>query len=184
MIPGLEFRCHDDIHILGLGITHNISSGDPTAVAKHIQGLGGVAVLAHPGRNGYQCPRELSGVLHGIEIWNAAYDGRFVPPLANIRLLQEARATNPALLGFGGADLHVFDRPPGVVLHVRGNGSGRVDGEMVLHGLRSGSFSTRGRYLSFDGTTIPDWLGGVSIRTFRTLYEISRHFRNAVLGES
>src|SRR3990172_6112768 len=28
MIPGLEFRCSDDIHILGLGITGDISSSD------------------------------------------------------------------------------------------------------------------------------------------------------------
>ncbi len=147
MIPGLEFRCSDDIHILGLGVADHNPSNDPVAVASQIRENGGLAILAHPGRNGYQCPRELYTMLNGIEIWNAGYDGRFVPRLANLRLLEEARAANPAVLGFGGADLHAFRRPPGVVLQLRANGIARVDTGMVLHNLRTGGFSVCGRYL-------------------------------------
>jgi hypothetical protein len=55
---------------------------------------GGLAVLAHPGRAAYHCPPALCVALDGIEIWNAAYDGRFVPPPASFRLLQEARCAN------------------------------------------------------------------------------------------
>ncbi len=39
MIPGLEFRCSGDIHILGLGIAHDIASGDPVTVASRISGM-------------------------------------------------------------------------------------------------------------------------------------------------
>ena len=184
MIPGLEFRCQEDLHILGIGVTENIASTDPFIVASHIQGLGGLAVIAHPGRNGYQFPRELCKVLDGIEIWNAGYDGRFVPPLANFRLLKEAQAVNPAVLGFGGADLHGFDRPPGVVLRLRQNGSGSVDRETVLDDLRTGGFSICGRYVSFDANAASHRLSRLYLWAFRKLYEISSAVRNGVLGES
>ena len=184
MIPGLEFQCNGNIHLLGLGITKEIISTDPIVVAREIQALGGLAILAHPGRNGYQYPAELYLVLNGIEIWNAGYDGRFVPPLANLRLLQEARTANPNIRGFGGEDLHIWVRPPRVVVDLQGVGIGPLDIEMVLHGLQTGRFSVHGRYLSFDAMTGPDWLGGMPLRVFRKTYEISKTFRNLVFGES
>jgi hypothetical protein len=184
LIPGLEFRCSGDVHMLGLGINDGIHDDDPVKVATEIRRRGGLAVLAHPGRNGYQCPAELYPVLNGIEIWNAGYDGRFVLPLANLRLLQEARTANHNILGFGGEDLHIWDRPPRVVVNLRRKEVGRLDIGMVLHGLQMGRFSVHGRYLSFDAMTGPDWLGGIPLRVFRKIYEISRGFRNAVFGDS
>ncbi len=184
LIPGLEFCCTDDIHVLGLGITHNIPSGDPVTVANQIGVMGGIAILAHPGRNGFQCPRELCRVLNGIEIWNAGYDGRFVPPLANFHLLQEARAANPSVLGFGGADLHGFHRPPGVLLQLRQNGTGQVNREMVLDGLRGGGFSICGRYLSFDANARLDGLIRFPLWVFRNLYETAKAVRDGALGEA
>lgn len=184
MIPGLEFRCDDDIHILGIGVTDDIVSSDAVTVVTHITAMGGLAILAHPGRNGYRYPEELWTALNGIEIWNAGYDGRFVPPLANLRLFQEARSMNPEVVGFGGADLHDLDGPPGVVIRVREYGSNKFTIQEVLCGLRSGKFSVHGKYLSFDASKGPYWLKGVPLRTLRKVYEISRDFRTAVLGES
>ena len=183
MIPGLEFRCSGDIHILGIGITDDISSTDPVAVSSQIQSLGGLAILAHPGRNGYQFPPELFGVLDGIEIWNAGYDGRFVPPLANLRLLGKARGTNPAVLGFGGADLHSFHRPPGVVVELRTNGSGKIDTEVILKGLRTGEFCVYGKFVSFDPHTTPHGLARIPLWVFRKLYEVSKTIRDVAVGE-
>lgn len=184
MIPGLEFRCQEDVHILGVGVTENIASTDPVMVARHIQGLGGLAVIAHPGRNGYQYPRDLYLVLNGIEIWNAGYDGPFVPPTANLRLLQEARAMNPAVLGFGGADLHSLDRTAGVMLQLRHNGSESISKETILEDLRTGGFSIRGRYVSFDANPGCHCLSKVYLWAFRKIYETSTGIRNGVLGES
>ncbi len=181
MIPGLEFRCDNDIHILGLGISGDIPSSDPVIVTIQIRTMGGLAVLAHPGRNGYQFPPELFGVLDGIEIWNAGYDGRFIPPMANLRLLQEARGPNPAIVGFGGADLHWLNRPPGVVLELGVNGTAAVDKGVVLQHLRSGRFSICGRYITFDANTGPHGLARFPLWTFRKLYEVSRGIRDAAL---
>ncbi len=184
LIPGLEFRCGDDIHILGLGITDDMGSTDPVAVAMQIRGLGGLAILAHPGRNGYQCPRKLCSVLDGIEIWNAGYDGRFVPPLANLRLLQEARDFNPSIFGFGGTDLHWLDRPPGVVLKLGVNGTAGLNARVVLQHLRSGGFSVCGRYMSFDACTSPHRLTRLSLWTFRKLYEVFKAIRDRAMGKT
>lgn len=184
MIPGLEFRCSRDIHILGLGITHHIPSDDPVTVASQIGVMTGLAILAHPGRNGYQCPRELWPVLNGIEIWNAGYDGQYVPPLANLRLLHEARRVNPAVVGFGGADLHGLHRPPGVVLQLAADGDAGVDRPVVLQQLRSGRFSVFGRYLTFDARTGPYGLARFPLWALRKLYEVSRAVRDVALGET
>ena len=183
IIPGLEFRCSGDIHILGLAVTQEITSDDPVTVAGQIQHLGGIAILAHPSRNGYQCPAELYRVLNGIEIWNTGYDGRFVPPLANIRLLQEARAGNTNVLAFGGADLHAFYRPPGVVLELSTNGAGQIDTEVVLQGLRRGGFSVCGKYLSFRANPELNGLMRFHLWAFRKIYELSKSIRDVTLGE-
>jgi len=184
MIPGLEFRCNNAIHILGLGITEGIPSADPVAVACQIAAIGGLAILAHPGRTSYQCPPELCASLDGIEIWNADYDGRFVPPMANLRLLQEARAANPSVLGFGGADLHTLERPPGVTLKLQMDASSPLTTETVLQCLQSGRFRMRGKCFSFNAHPAPNWLIRSSMWAFRGLYEAGSAIRNVALREA
>jgi len=183
MIPGLEYRCTGEIHILGLGITHDISSDDPVVVASEIRRMGGLAVLAHPGRNGYQCPPELCAVLNAVEIWNAAYDGCFVPPLDGLRLLQEARGVNSSIFGIGGADLHGLHRPPGVVLELPVTGNAHIDACMVLRHLGTGLFSVCGRYVRFDAKMVPRRLTRIPLWSFRKLYEASKAIRDVTLGE-
>lgn len=178
VIPGLEFRCKEDIHILGLGITNGVTDTDPVAVASQIRDLGGLAVLAHPGRNGFQCPPELCRVLNGIEIWNAADDGRFIPPVTNLHLFQEARSCNPAISAFGGADLHWVDGPPGVKIELRSKAN-PVKSEMVLDCLRSGEFTIQGRYVALDARVTPNWLTRSWIWMLRKSYEISKSISGA-----
>ena len=183
MIPGLEFRCHDDIHILGLGFTGDVLSSDAVTVATEIGARGGLAILAHPIRNGYKCPQELFGVLGGIEIWNAAYDGRFVPRLASLRVLQEARNVNPSMFGIGGADLHGLHSVPGVVIQLAVNRNAGVDSRMVLQDLQSGRFSVCGRYVRFDAHTEPHPVARFLLWTFRKLYEVAKRIQNVAVGE-
>lgn len=184
IIPGLEFRCSRDIHILGLGVTNDILSVDPTTVAREIVALGGLAILAHPGQSGYQYPAGLCRALDGIEIWNAAYDGRFVPTLAGLCLLRKAREHNPVIFGFGGADLHGLDRPPGVILYLRVNGTCPVDAQTVLDFLRSGRFTLRGTYVSLDAHAGRHPLARFRLWAFRKIYEVARGIRNTTLGRT
>jgi len=184
MIPGLEFVCSDDTHILGLGIIDHIPDSDPVRVAAQIRAWGGLAILAHPVRNKYHCSPALSGVLDGIEIWNAGYDGRFVPPLANFHLLQRARHSNASLLGFGGADLHSLDRPPGVITQLRVNGYITIDSRTVLQHLRSGHFVVGARHVRFNGRGELRALALFPLWALRKLYEISKGVRDLAFGEA
>lgn len=182
MMPGLEFRCADGIHLLGVGITDQILTTDAVIVATQIGAMGGLAILAHPGRSDYQCSPELCSVLDGIEIWNAAYDGRFVPALGSIRLLQEARRSNPTICGFGGADLHGLHSPPGVALEFRAERIFHINTQVVLRCLQSGTFTIRGRYVSFNAHTGADPLAWFPLWGFRKLYEIAKAVRDATSG--
>jgi len=184
ILPGLEFRCLGDIHILSLGATELICHDDPVVVASGITATGGLAVLAHPGRIGHRCPEELGSVLTGIEVWNAAYDGRFVPAPASLKLLQRMRLINPSLLGIGGADLHGLYRPPGVTLELPLNGCQLVDTNVILQLLRAGMFVVSGRYVRFDARLGPHRLARIPLWSFRKLYEASKAIRDMALGEA
>jgi len=182
VIPGLEFRCSGGIHILGLGVADHIPSSNPVVVASEIRAKGGLAILAHPSRASQNGGSELYATLDGIEIWNAAYDGRFVPPLSNLRLLQEARNTNPAILAFGGTDLHWLHRPPSVVLELaESNG---VSQDIVLEELRFGRFSIRGKYVCFGANARTNQLARFPLWVLRRLYEVSKAVRDVALGET
>lgn len=182
MIPGLEFRCTGDVHILGIGITHRIPHTDPILVASEILKREALAILAHPGRIGYRCPPGLWGVLNGIEVWNASYDGRFVPPPGALRLLREARRSNPTVCGFGGADLHGLYRPPGVELELYVTGDHCLNSASLLQCLRLGQFAVRGRYVWLDPKTPPGPLVDISLWGFRKIYEVSKATRDKVMG--
>lgn len=181
LIPGLEFRCSGDIHILGLGISETIPFDDAVNVATEIRRREGIAILAHPGRNGYECSPDLYGVLNGIEIWNAADDGQFVPPPAGLRLLREARSLNPAIAGFGGADLHWLDGSPVVTIRLQTTG---VDfcPEMVLDRLRSGDFVVRGKFFACDARALTNTVVRFPVRVSRLFYVLSKTIRGIALG--
>ncbi|MCH8148512.1 MAG: hypothetical protein IH987_11045 [Planctomycetes bacterium] len=106
IIPGIEFSCDNNLHLLGLGTRQYTNSKDPLQVSKFIQDNGGVAVMAHPKRYNYQLPPKLEMILNGIEVWNAGYDGRFVPNEHSMNLLKDFRKRNGSILAFGGQDLH------------------------------------------------------------------------------
>ena len=184
ILPGLEFRCRGDIHILSLGSAELICHDDPVVVASRITQTGGLAILAHPGRIGHRCPEELVSVLTGIEVWNAAYDGRFVPTPASLRLLQKMRLINPSLFGIGGADLHGLYRPPGVILGLPLNGCQLVDANAILQLLKAGMFLVSGKYVRFDARLGPHRLARIPLWSFRKLYEASKAIRDMALGEA
>ena len=183
VMPGLEFRCDEGVHILGIGMTEDVRSRNAVTVAGRIRACGGLAILAHPGLNGHQCHAALAGVLNGVEVWNAGYDGRFVPPIESLRLLDDIRQRNPAVAGFGGADLHSFDRPAGVAVELRTEDRAKVDIRVILHHLRSGRFRVRGRYLVFDAYPSCGWPTRGWLWVLRKLYEVSRAARDVAVGE-
>lgn len=106
VIPGIEFAATDLIHILGIGATNLIAKSDPQSVAREIHRQGGVAVLAHPKRMGWECPQEVLLAVDAAEIWNVGYDGKYLPASEAWRGFQRMRQSNPKLLAVASHDLH------------------------------------------------------------------------------
>ncbi|MDR3764897.1 MAG: hypothetical protein P4M01_12465 [Acidobacteriota bacterium] len=106
VIPGLEYSCPGLIHIVGAGCAEDLDFRDPLRVTDAIRAVGGFAVLAHPVRFKWRVDAELVRRVHAAEVWNVAYDGKFLPRPQAFEYLQRARLVNQELLACGGLDLH------------------------------------------------------------------------------
>ena len=108
-VPGLEFNIDRDheVHLFVVGLEGCLSRTDCEAILKNRIGKTcGLAVVAHLSRSNYYVPTEYENRIDGIEIWNAAYDSRYLPDQKAIRLFTNLKKKNPRLVGFGGLDLH------------------------------------------------------------------------------
>jgi hypothetical protein len=153
LIAGIEFSCEGDLHLMGLGIKEFTSVRDPIAVARFIREQGGLAIVSHPSRYGYEIPQELVGEIDGIEVWNASNDSRFMPDGQVIDLWRRLKRHNRALAAFGGQDLHRITRQRHVKLVL--DGQGELTSERILASLRRGKFIVSNRYLRVDGGQPP-----------------------------
>lgn len=106
VIPGIEFRGHDYIDLLGYGVTVTCPSEDPSRIIEHINKHNGVAVLAHPAIRDYRIDPQWVAALDGCEMWNVTHEGKYVPQMKGIRKFRELAASNSNLLAFAGLDMH------------------------------------------------------------------------------
>ncbi len=144
VMPGLEFACPNDMHILGLGVEGLTDSRDPVFVTEFIRRQGGLAVVAHPGRAHYRIPTGLEAGIDGIEIWNARYDGWLVPNDRAIALWRNLRQEHEGLIAIGGQDLHAMRRR-GYVRHVIP--CDELSQPAIFRMLREGRFVISNAYL-------------------------------------
>ncbi len=106
IIPSLEYRCENRMHILGYGSTEPIDSTDPEAVVTAIRRNGGIAVIAHPYDEAFGAIEGLEPLPDGIEVWNSKYDGQYAPRPATFALLSRLQQRRPEMHAFYGIDLH------------------------------------------------------------------------------
>ncbi len=146
MIPGIEFTCdREGMHILGVGCVQLTSDRDPVRVGRHIRQHGGFSVLAHPRRFGWQCDREILHYLDAVEIWNLAYDGKYLPWAHAPAAFQRMRQVNPRLLALACHDLHrkVSFYDLAVTAEVN-----EISCAAVLTKLRLGEYRMKSRFFS------------------------------------
>lgn len=178
LIPGIEFTCKNNLHLLGFGIEQFTDLNDPILVAKFIKAQGGVPVVAHPIRYQYAIPAGLENGIDGIEIWNAGYDGRFVPNDRSIALWQVLRKQNRSLRAFGGQDLHQFQEDSHVKITLSCNGLSR---EEILTSLREGDFTTSNSYFRIQSSQV-GWFKRQSIFWARRAYLKTKALRDRIYG--
>jgi PHP domain len=175
MIPGLEFTCDNRLHLLGLGIDRFTDVRHPALVARFVKAQGGLAILSHPSRYGYQIPSGLEMVLDGIEVWNAGYDGRFIPNDRSIRLWKSLRARNQSLCAFGSQDLHAIGSHRHVRVDVRCEPLTR---DAILESLKGGSFLISNSYVRLRPDSSPGWTKLHAIRAGRRAYLTAKAIRD------
>lgn len=178
LIPGIEFTCARDLHLLGLGVTRYTDSQDPVQVSRLIREDDGLVILAHPRRYNYAVPPEVASTLDGLEVWNAGYDGRFVPDYRCLRLLRSLRRQIGPLLAYGGEDFHRESRPPHVHIQLTCQ---ELREDMVLRALRRGDFAISNSYFHLIARSQQGWMALTRIVIARRLYDLTRAIR-AVLG--
>lgn len=147
IVPGNEFICYGDVHVIGVGAAQLAGTTDPVVAAGRIREQGGMAVLAHPRRIRWQCTPEVLRALDAIEIWNVGYDGKFMPVPQALAAFRRMREANPKLLAIAGHDFHKRESfyPLGLEMDVPA-----LNRETVLAGLRAGEYRIRSPFFSTD----------------------------------
>jgi hypothetical protein len=110
IIPGIEFTCSDEVHIMGVGIREFAAETDHVKVISHIHNQQGMAILSHPTKTEFDYQPAWISKLDGAELWNVAYDGKYLPDLKSIDAFFRLKQINPRLRAFFGIDFH---RPRG-----------------------------------------------------------------------
>ncbi len=155
-IAGLEFSCRNGMHVLGFGATVRVASKDPQIVIAHIRDAGGVAVIAHPKLTAFDWIETFEDLPHGIEIWNAKYDGQYAPRTATVELLRRLRVRDPAVHAFYGQDMHLATQPRRLFTV--------VESAMPTRGGVLGALA-EGRYRGINGRLSLPSDGGIPART-------------------
>ncbi len=169
LIPGLEFRFtgYPGLHLLAMGLDRWIEPETPADFMEQTRGLAGFTMAAHPVLPDYQIPEEVRGEIDAIEVWNAAYNTRWLPDPRAIRLLQDIRRRRPEVVGVAGLDQHDSrnDRETRVIL----TGSRLKD---PLAELRAGRFRNRGRTLEFPAGVEVGWAGMAALTGARAGFDL------------
>lgn len=107
LIPGLEYAVRGGFHVLAYHVRAFEPHADLDALSRFVRRQGGLVVLAHPARYRDRWPAgDTLRAFDGIEVWNARYDGRFLPPGHLLARFARARREAGSLARFGGEDLH------------------------------------------------------------------------------
>ena len=108
LIPGLEYRFagFSGLHLLALGLRRWIAPETPGEFAAVAPAAAGFTIMAHPILPRYQLPDNVAATIDAIEVWNAAYNTRFLPDPRALRLLERVRRQRPEVVGIAGLDQH------------------------------------------------------------------------------
>lgn len=147
LVPGLEFEFPEQVglHVLMAGLKTVPNGKTVNQVIVSAREQGALIVVAHPVRNGHHVPEKLIDIIDGIELWNAAYNSRYLPDEKAIVLLKQLREKNKHLIGLGGLDLHGPEGFRGLRIRLTDGFEGATD---LLSLIRTGGFKIHGPFLT------------------------------------
>lgn len=135
---GLEYRCEQEMHILGYGTAVLAQTQDPQGIIRHIEEHDGLAVIAHPKDSMFPWIETFNVLPLGIETWNSKYDGRYAPRPGTFDLLHRLRSRRSGMKAFYGQDLHWKKQFRGLFTHLD---CGVIERRAVLDALAAGKFT-------------------------------------------
>ena len=144
LLPGLEFRFAGlkGMHLLALGLRRWIEPGTPAEFFDLTTGAVGLTILAHPIYPKYTIPDVVLDRVDAIEVWNAAYNTRYLPDPRAIQLFRRIRTRRPDLVAVVGLDQHDARNDRETRIEVHGDGD-------PLAAVRAGRFTNVGRTMRF-----------------------------------
>jgi len=135
---GLEYRCEQEMHILGYGCTELARTQDPQKIIRHIEESGGLAVIAHPKDSMFPWIESFAVLPGGIETWNTKYDGRYAPRPGTFELLRRLQARRSGMSAFYGQDMHWKKQFRGLFTELQCDS---LDRSEILNTLAAGKYS-------------------------------------------
>ena len=176
LIPGLEHRFRNGVHILALGQRIWRDAASTIDLLNVLAQDGCVLVAAHC-TSALDIPSELLRILTAMEVWNVTRDTRLLPTSRYIPVYQKMAETYPNLYAIGGLDMH---KGTEWGCEVMMDLQSELSAQTVFSALRNGQFTTRGRFLSF-GSRPAGWVKNVGFVVGDALAG-ARHIRDRVLG--
>ena len=114
----------------------------------------------------------------GVEVWNASYDGRFVPNDRSLALLTELRrGAKKSLLAFGAQDLHRIANHGNVEITVSCDD---VSDGSILAALKNGEFTISNPCFRLHPRQDVEPSALARIRLARRLYTLAKSTRDTL----
>lgn len=161
VIPGIEFACRDDMHLLGIGAVRLAPEQEPRAMVQALHEEGVFVVLAHPRRIRWSCPPDVLCEVDAAEIWNVGYDGKYLPSPQALGAYQRMRQTNPRLLAVASHDFHRVSSFYDVAIEMD---VPSLSAREILRNLREGCYRIRSPFFHSDPRARLSWGVVASIR--------------------
>lgn len=167
-VPGLEYRCDRDMHVLGYGAHVLAATAKPEEIFRHISAQGAISVIAHPKNEFFSWIEEFKVLPNGVETWNSKYDGRYAPRPGTFALLQRLRGRAPEMHAFYGQDLHWKTQFRGLCVYAD---CADPDPSLILAALAAGNYDARkdGLELPSSGVLPETLLAEFSLKNARSL---------------
>lgn len=176
LIPGLEFRFagHKGLHLLALGLRRWHEPATPEQFAREVAPDAALTIVAHPVLTRHSVPDAVLAAVDAIEVWNTAYNTRWLPDPRAVRLLHAARRRRPEMVGIAGLDQHDSSNDREVRVRLTAPASD------PLVEVRAGRFENIGRTMRF-GPTVP-WspLRLATLTAARTAFDVMERTQDHV----
>jgi hypothetical protein len=181
VIPGIELAITRQIHIVGINVASLIRLDNPVYVAGQMREQGGMSILAHPKRLGWDCPPEVSLAVDAVEIWNIGYDGKYLPSVKALPAFERMQQINPKLLAIASHDFHriasFYD--VAIVMDVA-----VLAPDPIMQNLKRGAYRVRSAFFNCDSHGHVSAAGAALIRHVSGRLEKMRKARSSIARQT